>query len=115
MAEKAKDEDALLGDEENEEESQFAPSSQSATVLSEPDEWDDDKYVWDKKELEDINKKRDIKDVLPIILRHPDSMYGIRSYPEMTPWICLKSVFVPWMNEFICIWIYLIFTLYFWV
>jgi len=82
---------------------------------AEPPKWDDDKYIWDRKELEDINKARSKEDVLPKILRNPNYQFGIRSHPEMTPWKCIKSMFVPWCNEFITIWLYLAFCIYFWV
>jgi len=31
----------------------------------EKEEWDNDKYIWDRDDLEAINKKRDNKDVMP--------------------------------------------------
>jgi hypothetical protein len=81
----------------------------------EKDDWDDKKYIWDREELEDINKKRDKDEMLPKILRNKDSFFGIRSNQDLTPFMCFKSMFIPWQNEFICTWIYLLFSIYFWV
>ena len=33
----------------------------------------------------------------------------------MGPAKCLLSLFLPWHNEWLCIWIYLVFAVYFWV
>lgn len=52
---------------------------------------------------------------MPAIYRNKDSYFGIRSNEDLTAWMCFKSIFVPWQNEFVCIWIYALFTIYFWV
>lgn len=33
----------------------------------------------------------------------------------MGPGKCLLSMFLPWHNDWLCIWIYLVFSIYFWV
>jgi len=50
---------------------------------------------------------------MPKVLRNEDSHFGIRSNENLTPWMCVKSVFIPWQNEFVCIWIYFLFSCYF--
>lgn len=62
-----------------------------------------------------INKRRLRKDLIPILLRHDHSTLGIRANENMTWLKCLYSMVLPWHNEFIGIWIYLIFAIYFWV
>lgn len=42
-------------------------------------------------------------------------MYGIRAHPDMNWTISLWSIFVPWHNEFLVIWIYIGFAIYFWI
>lgn len=51
---------------------------------------------------------------MPKVLRNNESQFGIRSNENLTAWMCFKSVFIPWQNEFICIWIYFLFSCYFW-
>ena len=80
----------------------------------EKEEWDADKYIWDRDELESINKRRDKKEVIPKVLRNPESHFGIRANEDLTAFMCLKSVFIPWSNEFVCTWIYFFFACYFW-
>jgi len=45
--------------------------------------------------------------------------YGIRAHPDFPNsygWILsLKSFYVPWHNEFLSIYIYLAFAIYYWV
>lgn len=78
-------------------------------------EWDEDKFIWRKPELEKINKCRDKKDVIPVIYRQRDIEWGIRAHPDMNWKKSLYSMILPWHNEFISIWLYVLFALYFWV
>tara|TARA_B110001450_G_scaffold243766_1_gene255278 strand:+ start:24 stop:680 length:657 start_codon:yes stop_codon:yes gene_type:complete len=107
----------LMDPEKNPDESIYAASSQSEAVDFDKstEEWDKEKYIWDRDDLEAINKKRDVEEVMPAIYRNKDSYFGIRSNEDLTAWMCFKSVFVPWQNEFVCIWIYFLFACYFWV
>lgn len=44
-----------------------------------------------------------------------DYRVGLRAHPFMDWKKCLKSVIVPWHNEFLNIWLYFAFSIYFWV
>ena len=80
-------------------------------------QWDEDRFIWDLSELDYLNKKR-AKQGLPrieIVKKHEEVNLGIRAHPEMTVGKCLKSVFMPHQNEFIFIWLYLIFAITLWV
>jgi FtsH-binding integral membrane protein len=73
--------------------------------------------VWDLTDLEYINKKR-VSEGLPkieIVKKHFDVDLGIRAHTEMSFGKSLKSIFIPHHNEFIFIWLYLGFAVYFWV
>ena len=90
---------------------------QDAQMTEEPPEWDDDRIVWDMRELEGINKQR-VKDGLPridIVKKHSEAELGIRAHPELGCGKSLLSIFIIHQNEFIFIWLYLGFAVYFWV
>jgi len=96
------------------EEKQLLDSSKSSDF--DPDgKWDDDQFIWDKKELSGINKRRVRDDVIPVVLRYEQANLGIRAHPDLTWWMCVKSLIMPWHNEWVNIWIYLVFAVYFWV
>jgi len=92
------DQKPLLDPEKNQNESIYAASSQSEAVDFDKstEEWDKEKYIWDRDDLEELNKRRDVKEVMPSIYRNKDSYFGIRSNEDLTAWMCFKSVFVPW-------------------
>jgi len=89
------------------------------------DKWEGEKWIWNEADLKRENEERDSEDELPCIkrLRHDDvrsrDTYGIRSHPSFSRPIgwafILKSFYVPWHNEFLSLWFYLIFAIYFWV
>jgi len=54
-------------------------------------------------------------DVIPIVLRYDEANLGIRAHPEMTYGKCWKSLLMPWHNEWVNIWLYILFSIYFWV
>jgi hypothetical protein len=104
----------MMGQDHDEEQMELLDSSKS----SEPDpagKWDEDKFIWDKRELVSVNKKRVMKEVIPYVLRYDKANLGIRAHPDISWTMCLKSLFMPWHNEWINIWLYLIFAVYFWV
>jgi hypothetical protein len=80
-------------------------------------EWDDDIFVWDLRDLEYINKQRKKDDLpqIPIIKKHSEVNLGIRAHNDMTIGKSLTSVFIPHQNEFIFIWLYIGFAIYFWI
>lgn len=47
-------------------------------------------------------------------MKHNDVDLGIRAHPNMTVWKCLHSAFLFHQNEFIFIWLYFLFAVYFW-
>ena len=40
---------------------------------------------------------------------------GIRAHPDMDFAKSMKSLIVPWHNEWLSIWFYLVFAIYFWI
>lgn len=44
--------------------------SSESSVVDQDVKWDDDRIVWDKEELEKINKRRTKDNVIPILLRN---------------------------------------------
>jgi hypothetical protein len=76
---------------------------------------DPDKYIWNDDELKKINRKREKVNEIPVIKRDPKSPYGIRAHPEMSFGKCILSIFRPDSNEFIAIWLFIIFAIYMWV
>ena len=90
---------------------------QDAQMTEEPPEWDDDRIVWDMRELDSINKQR-AKAGLPkieVVKKHSEAELGIRAHPDLTCGRSLLSMFLLHQNEFIFIWLYLGFAVYFWV
>ena len=79
--------------------------------------WDDSRFIWDLTDLEHINKEKKLKGEKPIeiVKKHPDVDLGIRAHPQLGIGKCLLSIFMPHHNEFIFIWLFLGFTLYFWI
>ena len=73
--------------------------------------------MWDLTELEVINKDRKAAGLEPIeiVKKHLDVDLGIRAHPEMDVGKSLKSIFIPHQNEFMFIWLFLGFSIYFWV
>ena len=67
-----------------------------------------------KREYAEGNEE---KFVIAHIKRDKDFEYtaGIRAHPFMDWQKCLWSILVPWHNEFLNIWFYLVFSIYFWV
>jgi hypothetical protein len=79
--------------------------------------WDENKFVWDLSELEILNNQRELdkQKKIVIIMRLSHQDLGIRAHPEMTIGKCLYSIFLIHQNEFIFIWLWLSFAIYFWV
>lgn len=80
-------------------------------------EWDDKRFVWDISQLEQLNKefKKAGEPEIEIVKKHSEVDLGIRAHREMTFGKCLISIFMIDHNEFIFIWLYLGFAIYFWV
>lgn len=80
-------------------------------------QWNQDRIVWDLSELDAINKKRSKEGLpkVPVIKKHSENNLGIRAHTDMTFGKAFKSIFMPHQNEFIFIWLYFGFTVYFWV
>ena len=49
----------------------------SVTALS----YDEDKFIWDKRELDEINKRRKNADKIPVVYRDRDAEFGLRAHP----------------------------------
>ena len=79
--------------------------------------WVEDTFVWDLTELEIINKDRKAEGLeqIEIVKKHLDVDLGIRAHPDMNAARSLKSIFIPHQNEFMFIWLFLGFSVYFWV
>ena len=77
----------------------------------------DDKFVWDRVELETLNKQRELSERIPVVYREytKHAEFGIRANPNMDRSTCLKSLITPTHNEFVAIWLSIIFAIYFWV
>ena len=66
-------------------------------------------------DLENINKQR-AKEGLPkiiIVKKHSEVNLGIRAHPNMTVSMCLTSIILPHQNEFIFIWLFIGFIIYY--
>ena len=63
--------------------------SSESSELDQDAKWDDDRLVWDKEELEKINKRRTKDNVIPILLRNEHQNLGIRANEHMTWTKCL--------------------------
>ena len=72
------------------ESSSFAPSSNESVFSKDsngdPKDWDDDKFIWRRRELDQVNKCREKDDMLPVVYRQKYSYYGIRAYPDLGFW-----------------------------
>lgn len=80
--------------------------------------WNEDKIVWDLGQIQWINKNAPERKGLPeikIVKRYTEMEMGIRAHPDMNAWKCIKSMFMAWHAEFTTIWLYLGFTVYFWI
>ena len=80
-------------------------------------EWDESRIIWDLAELEQINRDRK-KNGLPlieIVKKNSEVDLGLRAHTDFGFGKSLKSMFMPNCNEFIFIWLYIGFVVYFWV
>jgi hypothetical protein len=75
----------------------------------------EDKFIWDKQEVVDINKKRMNINVIPMVFRYKEQNLGIRAHRNMGVGKCFLSLVMPWHNEWVSIMLYLVFAVYFWV
>lgn len=89
-------------------------SAAQSTGVTEED-WDDEKYIWDRKDLERVNRRRLNKDAIPVVLRDDRVTMGIRAHPDMNYGRTTCSIFNPAHNEFVNIWLFLIFATYMWI
>lgn len=53
--------------------------------------------------------------MIPVVYRSKYSNFGIRAYPDMGFWKSLFSAIIPYTNEFISIWLNILFAIYMWV
>lgn len=53
--------------------------------------------------------------MIPVVYRSKYSNFGIRAYPDMGFWKSLFSSVIPYTNEFISIWLNILFAIYMWV
>ena len=118
----AADTDPMMGADNEKKSSESSKSSDSSfqssssfdssiTAIS----FDEDKFIWDKRELDEINKRRKTADKIPVVYRDRYSEFGIRANPNMTFAKCCYSLILPWHNEWVNILLYLAFALYFWI
>ena len=76
--------------------SEQTPLVSSKSSQKDPDaKWDEDQIVWDREELEKINRRRVNEEIIPIIVRYEQSSLGIRAHEKMTYIKCLQSCFYP--------------------
>ena len=82
-----------------------------------PERYEGDKFIWDQADIDETNKELEEKDEIPVVKRDPDfeQTVGLRAHPDMTWKKCLWSVLVPWHNEWLNIWLYIGFAIYFWI
>ena len=52
---------------------------------------------------------------IDVVKKHSEADLGIRAHPNLTIGMSLQSVLMPHQNEFIFIWLYFGFAVYFWV
>ena len=80
---------------------------------------DGEQFIWDLEALKEENRNRETVDEITIVLRSADrdrvTPFGIRAHPDMNGVMCLWSMLVPWHVEWLAIWIYFAFALYFWI
>jgi hypothetical protein len=80
---------------------------------------DGDQFIWDYEALKEENRNRESRDEIPVVLRYRDTdrtiPFGIRAHPDMNATMCLWSMLVPWHADWLVTWIYLVFSIYFWV
>jgi len=98
------------------------------------DKWEGSKFIWNEADLQEENRSRGGDNQIKYVKRMPyetepgndelakeqaEHTYGIRGHPDYDSgygWLLsLKSLYVPWHNEFLSIYIYLAFAIYFWV
>ena len=78
--------------------------------------YDKDKFLWDQWEINKVNKDGSGYPKLPYVKRLASRQrFGIRASRNLDYEECACSIFWVSQNEFLPIWIYLIFTIYFWV
>jgi len=53
--------------------------------------------------------------MIPVVYRSKYSNFGIRAYPDLGFWKSLFSAVIPYTNEFISIWLNILFAIYMWV
>ena len=81
-------------------------------------DWNEDQVVWDLGQIQYINKYSPERKGLPeikVVKRYPEMEMGIRAHPDMNMYRCLKSMFIFYSAEFIFIWLYFGFAVYFWI
>lgn len=115
--------DAMMGNQPDKDTEEDKPKSC-------PDRYEGDKFIWTAEELRDkvkeFKKRKDEGDdddedvdqfEITAIKRDNDFTYtaGIRAHPFMDWKKSLWSILVPWHNEWINIWLYIGFAIYFWV
>jgi hypothetical protein len=80
---------------------------------------DGEQFIWDYEALKEENRNRESKEEIPIVLRFKENdrevPFGIRAHPDMNGAMCMWSLLVPWHAEWLVTWIYLIFSIYFWI
>jgi hypothetical protein len=66
-------------------------------------------------DLENFNKQRSKEGLSKIVIikKHSEVNLGIRAHPNMTVSMCLTSIILPHSNEFIFIWLYIGFIIYY--
>jgi hypothetical protein len=67
--------------------------------------------------LEAHNKEVGKDDQIEAVFRDPEqkNTMGIRAHKEMTITLAFRSLIVPWHAEWLTIWLYFGFALYFWI
>ena len=116
MASKA-EEKKLLNKKDEENSDGSSSEEEEDEPKSCPERYEGDQFIWTVEELKEDNRRRSKKDEFDYVKRDKEFNYtsGIRAHPEMDANKCWKSMIIPWHNEFIAIWLYVAFALYFWI
>lgn len=78
-------------------------------------DFDEDRDIWDKEELNRVNRMRKNEDAIPIVVRDKQQPFGLRAHPEMTYGRTTLTIFKPWHSDFLNILLFLGFATYEWL
>ena len=74
-----------------------------------------EKFIYDVEQLKDLNKENEEKDEITFVKRDPDFEYTVGMRTNMDWKKSIWAILVPWHNEWLATWLYLVFAIYFWI